>query len=74
MTNLISSFAVDYHPKAIESGPEERFPPRYRLPAWAEGQDFDSMVAKHGRPIGPFEKDRHHNYRALRSSADGGGL
>jgi len=73
MTRLRSSFAVDYHPKATESELEERCPPRYRLPAWPVEQDFDSMVAKHGRPIGPFEKDRHHNYRALRSSADGGG-
>jgi hypothetical protein len=67
-----SSFAVDYHPKTPESEIEERFPPRYRLPAWAEGQDFETMTARHGRPIGPFERDRHHLYRASRSSADGG--
>jgi len=46
-----SSFAVDYHPKTPESEIEERFPPRYRLPAWAEGQDFETMTARHGRPI-----------------------
>jgi hypothetical protein len=73
MTCLQSSFAVDYHPKTIESENEERFPPRYRLPAWPEGQDFESMTAKHGRPIGPFEKERHHLYRAFISSAANGG-
>jgi len=70
MTRLI---AVDYRPRTIDPENEERFPPRSRLPAWPEGQDFESMTAKHGRPIGPFEKERHHLYRAFRSSADGGG-
>ena len=65
-----SFYAVDYRPRTIEAEDEARFPPRYRLPAWPEGQDFESMVAKHGRPIGPFEKERHHLYRAFRSSAD----
>jgi hypothetical protein len=67
-----SSFAVDYHPKTtIEHENEARFPPRNRLPSCPEGQDFESMTAKWGRPIGPFEKDRRHCYRAIGSS-DGG--
>jgi hypothetical protein len=64
-----SAFAVDYHPKTrIKQENEERFPPRYRLSPWPTEQDFDAMTAKHGRPIGPFEKDRRHSYRVSRSS------
>jgi hypothetical protein len=66
-----SSFAVDYYPKTIEQENEARFPPRNCLPPCPEGQDFESMTAKWGRPIGPFEKDRRHCYRA--TSSDGGG-
>jgi hypothetical protein len=69
MTRRSSSYAVDYHPRTIEQEDEERFPPLNRLLPCPAGQDFESMTAKYGRPIGPFEKDRHHPYRASRSSA-----
>jgi hypothetical protein len=63
-----SSFAVDYRPRTVEPESEQRFPPRYRLPGCPPGQDYESLTAKHGRPVGPFEKDRHHSYRASGSS------
>jgi len=59
-----SSYAVDYCPKTIEHENEVRFPPRNLPSRPPEGQDFESMTAKWGRPIGPFEKDRRHPYRA----------
>ena len=34
----------------------------------APGQDFESLTAKYGRPIGPFEKGRCHPYRASGNS------
>jgi hypothetical protein len=68
-----SSYAVDYHPKTIEQENEARFPPRNHLSRCPEGQDFGSMTAKYGRPVGPFEKGREHPYRASSSSAAGTG-
>jgi hypothetical protein len=69
-----SSFAVDYYPKTIEQENEVRFPPRNRLPLPPAGQDFESMTAIHGRPVGPFERDRRHPYSASKSSATEEGL
>jgi hypothetical protein len=69
MTRWPSSlFAVDYHPKEIQQENEERFPPRSRPSRLPEGQDFESLTAKYGRPIGPFEKGRCHPYRASGNS------
>lgn len=33
----------------------KRYPPRHKPPPVPPGQDFDTMVAAHGRPRGPFE-------------------
>jgi hypothetical protein len=59
-----SAFAVDYYHKAIEQKGDARFPPRIPLTLPAEGQDYDSMVAKWGRPFGAFERERRHPYCA----------
>jgi hypothetical protein len=64
MRRLISSYAVDYHPKTIERENEGRYPPRNHHPRAPTGHDFESLTAKHGRPVGPFEKGRQHPYRA----------
>lgn len=32
-----------------------RYPPRHKVEPPPEGQDFDTLTAKHGRPRGPFE-------------------
>jgi hypothetical protein len=41
---------------------DERYAKRYRSTPIEPGQDFQSMTAKHGRPVGPFERDRQHGY------------
>jgi hypothetical protein len=38
-------------------------PPRRRHPTWAEGENFFALTAKHGRPHGPFERERQLPYR-----------
>jgi hypothetical protein len=40
-----------------------RCPPRVKHPSTPDGQDYYSMTAKHGRPIGPFERDRQLPYK-----------
>jgi hypothetical protein len=30
------------------------------------GQDFDTLTAKHGKPFGPFEKERQLPYRGMK--------
>jgi hypothetical protein len=67
-----SSFAVDYHPKEIQRENEQRFPPRSRPSRLPEGQDFESLTAKYGRPIGPFEKGRSHLYGSTVGSSRAG--
>jgi hypothetical protein len=37
--------------------------PIRRHEPWAEGQDYFSMVEKHGRPNGPFDKERKLPYK-----------
>ncbi len=44
----------------------EQSPPGRRGPIWPEGQDYFSLLEKHGRPHGPFERERVHLYKAVR--------
>ncbi len=37
--------------------------PGRKLPPWPEGQDYFSMLEKHGKPHGPFDPDRQLPYR-----------
>ena len=41
-----------------------RFPPRRRPDPIPSGQSFEELTAKHGRPNGPFDKERQLIYRA----------
>jgi hypothetical protein len=60
-----SAFATDYRPKILERIEEvRRYPPRIPPARPSEGQDYYSMVAKHGRPYGAFEKERRLSYCA----------
>jgi hypothetical protein len=64
---MIDDFPADYVPKAWrprQDAGDGPFPPRSPgPPAWAPGEDFASMTAKHGRPIGVFEHGREIVYR-----------
>jgi hypothetical protein len=46
---------------------DERYPPRarggFKAAAFPEGEDYFSMMEKHGKPIGPFDKDRQLPYK-----------
>jgi len=44
-------------PKGYEIRPARKYPP------WPEGQDFDTLTKKHGRPKGPFEQGRVMDYK-----------
>ena len=37
--------------------------PGRRLPPWPEGEDYFALMEKHGRPNGPFDKERKLPYR-----------
>ena len=43
---------------------EERFPPGRRSPPIEPGQSYEELTAKHGRPNGPFDKERQLPYDA----------
>jgi hypothetical protein len=43
-----------------------RSPPRVNYPPIPKGQDYFSLTAKHGKPIGPFDKDRQLPYKAVK--------
>jgi hypothetical protein len=42
----------------------KRFPPRRRHAPIPPGQSYEEMLEKHGRPFGPFDKDRLLPYSA----------
>lgn len=52
---------IPWRPK-LDFVPSPR--PAYKHPPIPEGQDFVTMTAKHGRPIGVFESGREHQYNA----------
>lgn len=54
---------VPWRARQDESRPQR--PARRHAPI-PEGQDYDSMVAKHGRPYGVFEPGREHPYRGCK--------
>lgn len=48
----------DYVVRAnIPKKKDERYPPFTRQPGPPEGQDYFTLTAKYGRPIGVFEQD-----------------
>jgi hypothetical protein len=57
------SDAHDYHPKRAPREDDERYPPKQRGPKTELGQDYFTMLEKHGRPYGPFDKERVLPYR-----------
>jgi len=55
----------DYFPKKadpLQAENAKRYPPRHRAPPIPSGEDFATLTAKHGRPVGVFEHDRQHVY------------
>jgi hypothetical protein len=48
---------------AIPTPPGYEIRPPRKYPPWPEGQDFDSLTKKHGRPKGPFELGRVMDYK-----------
>jgi hypothetical protein len=47
----------DYFPR-FQPDRDGRYPPRSKAPPIEPGQDFQTLTEKHGRPHGPFDKDR----------------
>lgn len=43
---------------------DRRYPPRRRPDPIPPGQSFEELTEKHGRPFGPFDKDRQLIYSA----------
>jgi hypothetical protein len=43
---------------------KKRYPPRRRMAPPDPGQSYFEMVEKHGRPFGPFDKERKLPYDA----------
>jgi hypothetical protein len=44
----------------------KRFPPKHRVPPPPPGQSYEELMEKHGRPHGPFDKERQLPYSAAR--------
>jgi hypothetical protein len=64
MSRWPSSAFVDHGRKILERIEGARqYPPRNPPVRPPEGQDFASMIVKHGRPIGVFEPARKLRYR-----------
>lgn len=56
----------DYVPKPktpLQRENEKRYPPRTRGVPIPEGQDYFSLIDKHGKIYGVFDKGRQHPYR-----------
>lgn len=41
----------------------ERARAGFKKGEWSEGTDYFSMMEKHGKPFGPFDKDRQLPYK-----------
>jgi len=48
-----------------EEEQNKRYPPRRRPDPTPPGQSFEELTAKHGRPNGPFDKERQLPYSAV---------
>jgi hypothetical protein len=48
---------------------KDRFPPRRRSPPPDPGQSYGELFEKHGRPFGPFDKERELPYGVARVEA-----
>ena len=51
-----------WRPKVPER-PDHKIRPARKHPKWEQGQDFDTLTSKHGRPHGPFDLEREHPYK-----------
>ena len=61
-----SGVPVSYWFKQEEQN--RRYPPRRRPDLPPSGQSFEELTAKHGRPNGPFDKERQLPYSAAEPS------
>lgn len=52
-------------PERVQRKPD-RFPPRHKWPTTKEGQDYFTLTEKHGRPNGPFDRERQLPYSNTR--------
>ncbi len=53
----------DYVPGFKREDRGDKYLPRRQAPKIEKGQDFFSLTEKHGRPNGPFDKERKLPYR-----------
>jgi hypothetical protein len=52
----------EHRPERAPRKPPDRFPPRHQSPKVEDGQDFFTLTEKHGRPFGPFDRERQLPY------------
>lgn len=60
----MSDDANDYFPRFQSK--EGRYPPRSKASPIEPGQDFQTLTEKHGRPFGPFDKERKLPYKGTK--------